>query len=411
MNAEMLMQEIKNLESEMVENRRFLHRIPETGFNLPQTLGYVKQKLEEMGVEPQLCGKAGLVATIGGKKPGKVILLRADMDALPIAEESGEEFASRNGNMHGCGHDFHTSMLLAAAKVLKAHEEELEGTVKLMFQPAEEIFEGSADMIAAGLLQNPAVDAAVMCHVAAAMPFPSGSVIVMGQGVSALACDFFEVHIQGKGCHGAMPEDGVDPITIAAHILLAFQEIRARELGMADQAVLTIGQLTAGTVNNIIPDTALMRGSLRTNDMESREIIKKRMVELAETIAKAYRGEAKVVFTSGCPTQKNDGELAKDTDRYAKELLGPRMAFSAPQLAAMAAASGKKAAGGSGSDDFSYITQEVPSIMFSLAVGTPQQGYVHPVHHPSVRLDESALVNGAAMFAYIAMRWLEEHQA
>lgn len=410
MNAELLMQEVKALEGELIANRRTMHNNPETGFDLTWTVEFVKSKLEDMGLNPQLCGKAGLVATIGGKKPGKVIMLRADMDALPVEEQSGEEFASTNGRMHGCGHDFHTSMLLAAAKVLKNHEDELDGTVKLMFQPAEEIFEGSKDMIDAGLLQNPAVDAAVMCHVNAAMPFPSGSVIVMGEGVSALACDFFEIQIQGRGCHGAMPEMGVDPINIAAHILLAFQEIRAREHAMADQAVLTVCALNAGNANNVIPDTAVMKGSLRTTDLDVREATKARMVELAEAVAKAYRGEAKVIFTSGCPTQINNGELSKDTDRYAKELLGPGMAFSVPQLAAMAAAGGKKNAGTSASDDFSYITQEVPSIMFSLAVGSPQNGYVHPVHHPMVRMDESALVNGAALFAHIAMRWLEDHK-
>ena len=178
MTSEMLLQEAAELRDCISRERRALHQNPETGFDISATLSFVKSELLDMGLQPMDCGKAGVVALVGGKKPGKVFLLRADMDALPITEEADVDFASQNGKMHACGHDMHTAMLLGAARLLKAHEAEIAGTVKLMFQPAEEIFEGSHDMIQAGLLEHPKVDAALMIHVMAGMPFPAGTVIV-----------------------------------------------------------------------------------------------------------------------------------------------------------------------------------------------------------------------------------------
>ena len=187
--AKIIFEEAQELRDTIVSDRRYLHTHPGTGFDIEDTVAYVKKELEALGYEPKECGKAGLVALVGGKKPGKVFMLRADMDALPIHEEADVEFASENGCMHACGHDMHTSMLLGAARLLKAHEDEIEGSIKLMFQPAEEIFEGSHDMIEAGLLEDPKVDAALMIHVMAGMPFPAGTVIVSAPGVSAPAAD------------------------------------------------------------------------------------------------------------------------------------------------------------------------------------------------------------------------------
>ncbi len=408
MNAEQIMQQAKSYEDIMIANRRDLHKCPGIGFDLQDTIAYVKKELSAMGYETQDCGKAGVVALAGGKKPGKVILLRADMDALPMAEESGETFASDNGSMHACGHDLHTAMLLGAARILKAHEDELEGTVKLMFQPAEEIFEGAYDMIQAGVLENPKVDAGIMMHVTAGMPFPVGTPLIMSPGVSASACDFFEIKIQGKGCHGAQPELGVDPITVAAHIVLALQEINAREISMYDQAALTLGTLQAGDANNIIPDTALIRGSLRTFNETVRANIKARMNDIVTGMGKLYRAEAELVFGSGCPSLLNDKEVSDSIAKYAKELLTPRGAFTTAELAAMSGGGGAKGSGGS--EDFAYVTQEIPGLMMAIAAGQPQAGYTYPGHHPKVRFDEAVLTKGAAIFAYSAMRWLEEHK-
>ena len=244
---EELLKESRTLEPQLQQWRRTLHRHPEVGFDLTQTKALVKTALTEMGYEPKDCGRAGVLALAGGKKPGRTILLRADMDALPIPEESGEEFRSEvPGKMHGCGHDMHTAMLLGAAKLLKAHEDELEGTVKLEFQPAEEIFQGSPDMLANGLLEDPHVDAAVMFHVLAGMPLPTGTVLVPGGGITMASCEQYHIVVRGKGGHGSTPENCIDPITAAAHIHIALQEINSRELKPGDVGVLTTGRFEAG---------------------------------------------------------------------------------------------------------------------------------------------------------------------
>ena len=408
MKPEVLQEEAQKLHEIIESNRRYLHTHPETGFDLKETVSYVKKELEDMGYEPIECGKAGLIAVAGGKKPGKVFLIRGDMDALPIKEEADVDFASDSGRMHACGHDMHTAMLLGAARLLKMHEDEIEGTIKLMFQPAEEIFEGSHDMIEAGVLKNPDVDAALMIHVMAGMPFEAGTVIVSAPGVSAPAADYFDIKVQGKGCHGSMPNAGVDPLNVAAHILIALQEINARELAMSEQAVLTIGTMNAGVAANVIPDTVNMGGSIRTFDEETRAFIKERMVEISEGIAKSFRAEAEVTFGSGCPTLVNDKDLSMCAEKYVKELLGQRKAFSVAQLNAMSGDS--KSSKSAGSEDFAYVSREVPSIMLALAAGQPDKGYCYPQHHPMVKFDESALAGGSAVYAYTALRWLEEHK-
>ena len=406
MRAEELIREAAEMKAEITEKRKYLHAHAETGFALDETLPYVKAELEKMGYMPKICGRAGLVALAGGKRPGKVFLLRADMDALSGREQSGVDFASDNGCMHACGHDMHTAMLLGAAKLLKMHEDEINGTVKLMFQPAEEIFEGSADMIRAGVLEDPRVDAALMIHVMAGMPFEPGTVIVSDPGVSAPAADYFEIRVKGKGCHGSMPNMGVDPL-IAAHILIAMQEISARELAMNDRAVLTFGTMHAGAAANAIPDEAVMGGSLRTFDEGVRSAVRQRMTDIATDIAKAFRAEAEVTFGSGCPTLKNDGELSADACRYVKELLGEGRTFTVTEL--KTGNKGGGASGSAGSEDFAYVSQKVPSVMLALAAGQPEKGYSYPQHHPMVRFDNDALDIGSAVYAYTAMRWLGDH--
>ena len=408
MSLEKILQEAEKVCGHTASLRRTLHENAETGFDLTNTLDLVKNELTSLGIQPTDCGKAGVIACIGGKKPGKVFLLRADMDALPLAEEADVPFAAKNGNMHACGHDLHTAMLLTAARLLKAHEEEIAGTVKLMFQPAEEIFQGSQDMIRAGLLRSPDVDAALMIHVMAGMPFPAGTVIVSGPGVSAPAADYFDIHVQGKGCHGSMPNTGIDPLTTAAHILLSLQQIQTRELALDDRAVLTVGTMNAGTAANIIPDRVTMGGSIRTFDEQTRTFVKQRITEIATGIAKAFRAEAEVVFGSGCPTLVNDKELSRCSQTYIRELLGDGRVFSAAALAAMQ--EDNKSSKTAGSEDFAYVSQEVPSIMLALASGQPERGYRYAQHHPMVTFDEQVLPIGSAVYAYTALRWLEDHQ-
>ena len=401
MTKEQIMQEAAALQEEIKSHRLWLHTHAETGFDLTETKPYVKSTLTEMGYTVQECGKAGLVTTVG-KPGGKVLLLRADMDALPIAEEADVDFACKNGRMHACGHDMHTAMLLGAAKILKAHESELGGTVKLMFQPAEEIFEGSKDMIASGVLENPRPDAALMIHVAAGMPLPAGTVVVSAPGVSAPAADYFTIRVHGKGCHGSAPQNGIDPLTAAAHILIALQEIHARELSASDEAVLTIGTFHAGEAGNVIPDTATMGGTIRTYDEKTRAYLKERMTAIAQSIAEAFRASAEVSFGSGCPTLVNDKDLSEKVTGYLKDLLGANRAFTTAEL------NGGKPARGGGSEDFAYVSHEVPSLMLALAAGEPSKGYPYPQHHPKVKFDERVLSTGAAVFVDCAIQYMKE---
>ncbi|MGN0316004.1 MAG: M20 family metallopeptidase [Fusicatenibacter sp.] len=399
-----IFEEAQALRMELTENRRWLHAHAEVGFALNETKEYVRKQLTNMGYTPRECGKAGLTVTVGGKKPGKTFLLRADMDALPIAEESGEAFSCTNGSMHACGHDMHTAMLLGAARLLKNHEDEICGTVKLMFQPAEEIFEGSHDMIENGVLEDPRPDAAMMIHVTAATPMPSGTIVICAPGVSAPAADYFTIKVQGKGCHGSAPQNGVDALTAASHILIALQEIQARELSASEEAVLTIGTFNGGNASNAIADSAVMGGTIRTYDEQTRAALKKRMEEISVAIAGAFRASATVEFGSGCPTLVNDRDLAESMERYLTDLLGPGKAFSAAAFQ-----TGGKPSRGGGSEDFAYISQEVPSLMLALAAGEPSKGYSFPQHHPKVRFDEEVLTTGTAVFVCAAMRWLSEH--
>lgn len=401
MTKEQILREAKALQEEIKSHRLWLHTHAETGFDLTETKPYVKSALMKMGYTVQECGKAGLVTTVG-KPGGKVLLLRADMDALPIAEEADVDFACQNGRMHACGHDMHTAMLLGAAKILKAHESELDGMVKLMFQPAEEIFEGSKDMIASGVLEDPRPDAALMIHVAAGMPLPAGTVVVSAPGVSAPAADYFTIRVHGKGCHGSAPQNGIDPLTAAAHILIALQEIHARELSASDEAVLTIGTFHAGEAGNVIPDTATMGGTIRTYDEKTRAYLKERMTAIAQNVAEAFRAGADVSFGSGCPTLVNDKGLSEKVTGYLKDLLGANRAFTTAEL------SGGKPARGGGSEDFAYVSHEVPSLMLALAAGEPSKGYVYPQHHPKVKFDESVLSTGAAVFVDCALQYLRE---
>ncbi len=401
-SAKELLNEAKTLEPQLQTWRRTLHRHPEVGFDLPQTKALVKQALTEMGYTPQDCGKAGVIALAGGKKPGRTILLRGDMDALPIQEQSGEEFSSEvPGKMHGCGHDMHTAMMLGAAKLLKSHEDELEGTVKLEFQPAEEIFQGSPDMIANGLLENPKVDAAVMFHVLAGMPLPAGTVLVPGGGITMASCEQYHITVHGKGGHGSTPNACIDPITAAAHIHIALQEINSRELDPNGFGVLTTGCFKAGAASNVIPDTAEMFGTIRTTDPDNKtgELIRKRMTEIAQGVATAFRCTAEVEFSDYCPCMVVDKALAADALIYMTDLLGQGAMDMTP-------ITGGKAGGGS--EDFAFVSHEVPTVSMFISAGSSKDGYLYGQHHPKVRFDDSILFEGSAAYSYFALRWLSK---
>lgn len=394
-----MLKDAQEMEQVILQDRRYLHRHAETAFDLPQTYAYVEKTLTDMGVQPRKCGRCGIVATIGQGTP--TVLLRADMDALPIREDSGESFAAQNGCMHACGHDMHTAMLLGAARLLKAREKELHGTVKLMFQPAEEVLLGSADMMADGLLEDPKPDMAMMIHVLTGLPIPAGTVIVSSPGKSAPAASTFEIRLQGKGCHGAMPHTGIDPITAAAHLVLALQAINSREIAPSDTAMLTIGMLQAGDTANVIPDRAVLRGSMRAVEDEVFQQMRQRLMEISDMTAKTFRCTAEVAFLGGCPTLLNDAGVSQMAYESVRQMLGQEKALRSGDL-------GGDAAKLSGSEDFANISHAVPSVMLALAAGEPQKGYAYPAHHPKTRFDESVLPIGAAVYAQAAMDALEK---
>lgn len=404
MNGQNLLIEAKKLQTELAAIRRELHRHPETGFELVFTKEFVMQKLVEFGYQPQELGKAGVIAIAGGKNEGKTILLRADMDALPLQEEADVEYISLNeGKMHGCGHDMHTAMLIGAAKLLKDHEEEIRGTVKLEFQPAEEIFQGSPDMLSAGLLDDPHVDAAAMIHVTAGMPLPSGTVMVSGGGISSTSCEQYHITVKGKGGHGSTPHEAIDPITAAAHIHIALQEINSRELEGNQFGIFTTGRFEAGKTSNVIPDSAQMWGTIRTTDPENAvgELIKTRMAQICEGIGAAFRCETTVEFYDFCPCMVIDPDLAVSTLKYMKDLMGD-MAID------LSVISGGKAGGGS--EDFAFVSHKVPTVSMFLVAGSTNDGYIYSQHHPKVRFDDSVLYCGSAAYAHTALSWLDEHK-
>ena len=386
MNADTILNDACEIGEDVVKTRRWLHAHAETGFDLTETVGFVKEKLNELGIECHDCGKSGVVATLGVGSP--VFLLRADMDALPVKELADVDFICENGNMHACGHDMHTAILLGAAAILKKHEKDIKGTVKFMFQPAEETLSGAKNMIENGVLENPSVDCAMMLHVLGGFPIPSGTVIIPADGVGAPAADYFTINVQGKGCHGSMPAAGVDALTAASHILIALQEISARELSLTDRAVLTIGTFHVGTAANAFADTDVLGGTLRTYDEDVRARIKERMSQLVQAIAAAYRAKAEVRFGSGCPSLYNDEALSQAVGGYVTELLGEQ---SFPAMS------------GGGSEDFAYVSREIPALMVALGTGVTE----YPLHHPKAVFDEQALPIGSAVFAYSAIRWLQ----
>ena len=268
---------------ETVAHRRFFHENAEVGLEMPKACAYIEEQLRAIGLTPRRCGK-GIAAEIGSGRP--VILLRADMDALPMREESGLPFACPDGAAHTCGHDFHAAMLLTAAKLLK--EVPFRGTVKLMFQPAEEPLTGCRNMLEAGILADPAPEAALACHVSTGHAEP-GLCLCNSSSTMMFSVDNFEIRIFGKGAHGAYPQHSVDPINIGVHIHLALQSLIARESAPTDACALTIGQFEAGTALNIIPDRAVLRGSLRTNNRDAQEKLSRRLREVAE-FAKSMDG-------------------------------------------------------------------------------------------------------------------------
>ena len=382
------------LNDETVKNRRYFHTNAETGLHMPMACAYVMDKLTEYGLTPSRCGE-GVTATVGNG--GKVLLLRADMDALPMPEESGLSFACPTGKeAHACGHDFHAAMLLTAAKMLKENEAELEGTVKFMFQPAEETFQGGKNMLENGILENPHVDAALAYHVSPGK-MPVGIYMYNSTGTMMFSVDGFKITVTGKGGHGAYPHTSIDPINIAVHVYLALEALIAREADPNKACVLTVGQFTAGTAENIIPNNAVMKGTIRTNDKTNRELLVRRMKEVAIKTAEVYGGTAEVEMLSEVPPLICDPKLTEEFVGYMKELNIPG-AMPYPGISASA------------SEDFASIAEKVPSTFMYLSAGYTDERGQYPAHNPKAQFNEAVCPIGSSCLAHCATQWLKNNK-
>ena len=384
------------IKDDIVEYRRTIHSNPEVGAELPKTKAYVMDKLREFGYTPEEICESGIVTTIEGAKPGKTFLLRADMDALPMAEATSCDFKATNGAMHSCGHDMHTAMLLGAARLLKQNQDQIEGTVKLVFQPDEEGFTGAKKMIEAGVLENPKVDAAMAMHVNSGTP---SNLVVCGKGTSIGGCNRFRIVVNGTGCHGAMPETGVDPIFIAHHIYSGLQTILTREIPATKPAVITIGKFVGGDAPNIIPGEVIMEGTFRYLDKEMGEMVIGRMNDIVTSTAKTFRGEAELIELSSVPPLTNNNELADELTGYMKDIVGERGVFVYE-------------GGGMGSEDFASFSHEVPSLYIILGAGAKNENpeFGVPMHNEKVVFNEDILPTGAAIHAYSAITWLKNNK-
>lgn len=383
-------QEAAALQEQLVQWRRSLHQIPETGIHLPETMAFIRQQLEEMGIPYRVYEDISCIeATIGSG--GKCFLLRSDVDALPVTEETNLPFRSSNGCMHGCGHDLHGTILLGAAKLLKSHERELKGTVKLLFQSGEEVFLGAKSAIAAGVLENPKVDAAFAMHVIAMMP-----VGVLMTGKEAMSSvNGFKITLTGHGGHGSMPEMAVDPINAAVQVYLALQSLIAREIGGSEEAVLTIGQFTAGEASNIIPERAVLQGTLRTFREDVRQRLLKRIREVVSGVALTYRCQAEYEELFSCSSVVTDDGVTAAVEKSAGKI--------APQFHILGGAHGM------GSEDFAEITQQVPSAYYMMGAGPAEESRRLGQHNPKVEFNEAVLGIGAGIYAQTAMDWLAEN--
>ncbi len=390
MNIDIL-QEVRKNHGTVVSWRRALHQIPELGTELPKTVAFVAGRLAEMGIPYEIYEDCSCVtATIG--KGGKCILLRGDMDALPVKEESGLDFASVTDLSHACGHDFHAAALLGAAKILKEHEAELPGTVKLIFQSGEEVFKGAAGAIRNGVMENPKVDAAFATHVFAANPLKN---VLYGKYFCASVYGF-KIRVQGKGAHGSSPENGVDPLTVGAYILLGLQELIAREISACDEAALTIGHFEGGVAANVIPDSCILEGTLRTFKPEVRAYLIGRITDIAESIAKAYRASVTVEEFSSCPSVICDDGMMTMLENAVKELdNGMTMV---PGIHLM------------GSEDFACYAELVPSVICFLGAGVEDKSKWVGQHNPKIVFNEDVLENEVALYIKMALDYLEKNK-
>lgn len=368
--------------------RRDFHTHPELGFEEIRTAGIVARELQELGIEITTgVGKTGVVALIEGPEPGPVVLARVDMDALPIEEDSEAEYASQTpGVMHACGHDGHTAIGLTVAKMLVARQNELKGTVKLVFQPAEEGLGGAELMVAEGVLENPRPDCSLSVHVWNEKPI---GWIGATSGPAMAASETFYVKITGKGGHGAAPHLSIDPLLASAQAVTALQSIVARNVPPMDTAVVSVTSLHSGTTFNVIPQTAEFSGTIRTFNPEVREMVLKRFVEVVEGVVQASNCTAEIELESITPAVINDAELAARIQKLAKEMY-PEAHISTDERTM-------------GSEDMAFMMDDIPGFYMFIGSSNAEKGLDAKHHHPKFDIDEAALSRGAALMTAAIM--------
>jgi amidohydrolase len=391
-----IIKKTEEAEKYIIKCRRDLHQIPEIGLNLPKTSAYVSNELKNMGIEfRENVGVSGIVGLIRGSKEGKTIALRADMDALPIKEETGLPFASGNGNMHACGHDAHAAILLGVSKILSENKDKIKGNVKLIFQPAEEGPGGAKPMLSEGAFENPKVDAILGLHVGNLMQgLKKGSIVVSYD--SMMAClDRFRLKLIGKGCHGAYPETGVDPVVMTGNFLTVLQTIVSREIAATDNAVVTVGKIHGGQAYNIIPNYVELEGTVRAVHQSVREYLADRLEGIAKGISEAMRGTYEFDYTFGYPPLVNDEEFTKSFVSSAKKIMPEEdiITLKKPVM---------------GGEDMAYFLNEVPGTFFF--VNNPQEveGQCYPHHNSKFDIDESVLLRAAALLVQGTLDFLDD---
>ncbi|MFQ5916125.1 MAG: M20 family metallopeptidase [Nitrospinota bacterium] len=367
---------------EAIEIRRDLHAHPELGYQEKRTAGIVADRLESLGLEVITgVAKTGVVGLLRGEKPGKTILVRADMDALPIQEENDVPYRSQNaGVMHACGHDGHAAMALMAAQILQRRRQTLHGDVKFIFQPAEEGPGGAEPMIQEGALRDPDVDVAIGIHLWNDLTL--GQIGVQSGPIMA-STDRVEITVRGKGGHGAKPQDAVDPVVVSAQVILALQTLISRERNPLEPGILTIGSIHGGEAFNVIPPEVKLVGTVRTLSEELWEAMPGRIRRVAEGVAAGYGATAEVNYQRMYPATRNDPQIAARVESVARDLVGPEAVIR--HSATM------------GGEDMSFFLREVPGCFFFIGSANPEKGLDYPHHNPRFDFDEDALGIGIEM--------------
>ena len=380
-----------SLAAQVTGDRRHFHRYPELGFQEFETAAYVAERLRHLGIETRTgIAETGVVGIIHGAQPGPTVLLRADMDALPVTEETGAEYAStRAGIMHACGHDGHTAIMLGVAEVLARFRDRLAGTVKLVFQPAEEGPGGAKPMIEAGVMESPHVDACFGLHISTSHPI--GTMVVQGGPLQA-SVDNFAITVEGVGGHGAAPHETVDAIVVGATIVNDLQRIVSRELNPQESAVVTVGTFHAGTRNNIIAPRAELKGTIRTLDPEVQQLVHRRIYEITTGVASAMRARARVDITPLYPATINDHEMAAFARDVAERIVAPYQVVSARPIM--------------GSEDMSHFLNAAPGCYIFLGGANMERGLHHPHHGPLFDFDEACLPIGVELLSSLSVAYL-----